>query len=182
MRRLVGLMFLAILVLLPTTVSLAQSADGSTAEIKPLGLLDATATLSPRYNIPYMHSGAGDALTRAATVVSITNLSGTRCDVQVQWFRGFLRTPVCTTTFAGLENNLTADFCSRSLPDAITVCNSTCDPELVMDEGRALVLSAEGPCENLSIGARVYYTEGSNDETVMAISDSKVTRRRNLGD
>jgi hypothetical protein len=169
------------------TIALAQQPDGYQGKERHLQLQSDSQT--KRYLITYMNSQTGEAI-RSATVVTVTNQSGGTCDVTVQWFKGFLFTPECTTTFVGLENELTADFCSRSLPFTITSCNSTCDPELTFDEGRAVVSSstetADGPdCSKIAVSARVYYTAGEEgDSAVAAITDSKVVRagQGNRGD
>lgn len=160
----------------PTT-ALAQRADGSVGETPTPSAYDGPTT--KRYLVTYMNSQT-EAAIRSATVVTVTNQSGRTCGVRVDWFVGFIATPVCTTTFT-LDNELTTDFCSRFLPDPITACNATCNPELTFDEGRAVVSSTTTEayfpdCAKIGVSARVYYTTGAQDDAVSAISDSKIVR------
>jgi hypothetical protein len=81
---------------------------------------------------------------------------------------------VCTTTVR-LEAGITTDVCSRAIPAPLTTCNASCEPELTFHEGRAVVhSSAEEGCERIGVSARVYYTTGDDDESLAAISDSKI--------
>jgi hypothetical protein len=164
------------------TAALAQRADGSKAE--EYGYKGDT---TKRYLVTYMNSqtqtsedGEPLEMNRSATVVTVTNQSSGTCGIRIDWFRGFDPSAACTTTFA-LEEQLTADFCSRDLPIQITACNATCDPELTFHEGRAVVSSAtqtaEGPnCAAIAVSARVYYTTGEDDNALSAITDSKIVR------
>lgn len=126
---------------------------------------------SPRYLVTYMNSQTGGR-TRSATVVSITNQSPTSCRVSVSFYKGFSSNsaPVCTTNFS-ITPDFTVDFCSRNLPSEITVCNSTCAPELTADEGRAIVGAT---CKEIAVSSRVYYLSGQADEQMTAITDSKI--------
>jgi|TARA_B110000116_G_scaffold266191_1_gene276546 hypothetical protein len=65
--------------------------------------------------------------------------------------------------------------------DALTVTNAVPTPELVFDEGRAIVWSRR---PEIGVSARVYYTAGDGDERLHAITDSKVVvyGGRNSGD
>jgi hypothetical protein len=86
-----------------------------------------------------MNSQTSGAI-RSATVVSITNQSDKINRVFVSYFKGFTDniSPVCVTSFA-IPPDFTVDFSSRNLPGELTVCNAVCNPELVFDEGRAIV-------------------------------------------
>jgi hypothetical protein len=53
----------------------------------------------------------------------------------------------------------------------ITTCNCVCQPELIFDEGRAIV-SAMFP--EIGVSSRVYYTTGNDDSQLLAITDSKI--------
>lgn len=118
---------------------------------------------------------------RSATVVSVTNRAETPIRVAVRWYRGFSddNNPVGTTAFA-IPADFTVDFSSRNVPAELTTVNSVCNPELVFDEGRAVVASSRP-----EIGvSRVYYTSGDRDEQLLAITDSKVVAYHtgNVGD
>jgi hypothetical protein len=139
-----------------------------------------------RYLVTYMTSQTDTAI-RTATVVTVTNPNATSpsCAVRIEWFQGFVpNTPVCTTA-ATIAPGVTHDFCSRSLPNAITACNSVCAPALNFDEGKAIVSSSENiGCGLIAAEARVYYTTGAGDMAVSAISNPKIVEaeRGNLGD
>jgi hypothetical protein len=174
--------------LVSPTAALAQRADGADeAEGEQPRPHAPDEQTSKRYLVTYMNSQTGTAI-RSATVVTVTNQSGGTCGVKVDWFKGFATAPECTTSFV-LDNELTTDFCSRFLPDPITVCNATCAPELTFDEGRAVVSSTTkkegGPdCSAIAVSARVYYTTGEGDDAIAAISDSKIVKvgQGNRGD
>lgn len=137
----------------------------------------------PRYLVTFMKSRTTDPI-RTATVVSVTNQASGTCQISVDWFRGFETSPACTTTFV-LGAGFQTDFCSRTIPDALTTCNTTCTPELTFHEGKAVVSSStRDDCRSIGVSARVYYTSGSADDEVTAISDSKIMRfgQGNRGD
>jgi hypothetical protein len=69
--------------------------------------------------------------------------------------------------------DFTVDFASRNIPGELTVVNSVCNPELVFDEGRAIVSSRQ---PEIAVSSRVYYTPGDADLELLAITDSKVVR------
>ncbi|MGI8685723.1 MAG: hypothetical protein ACR2MO_11675 [Acidimicrobiales bacterium] len=125
----------------------------------------------PRYLVTYMNSQTGGRI-RSATVVSVTNQADKPIRVVVTWFKGFSdnSSPVGTTSFA-IPADFTVDFSSRNLPGELTVCNAVCNPELVFDEGRAIVSSTHSA---IGVSSRVYYTSGDRDEQLLAITDSKV--------
>ncbi|MDQ3973506.1 MAG: hypothetical protein M3276_04090 [Actinomycetota bacterium] len=135
----------------------------------------------PRYLVTYMNSQTQGRV-RSATVVSVTNQSDKINRVFVSYFKGFSdnNSPVGVTAFA-IPPDYTVDFSSRDLPGELTVCNSICNPELVFDEGRAIVSSM---WPEIGVSSRVYYTAGERDEQLLAITDSKVVvfRRGNRGD
>ena len=134
-----------------------------------------------RYLVTYMSSQTASRQ-RSATVVSVTNQSDRPNLVTVSWFKGFSdnSSPVGVTSFM-IPPDYTVDFGSRDLPGELTVVNSVCSPELVFDEGRALVSSRQ---PELGVSARVYYTSGERDEGLDAITDSKVVPlgQGNVGD
>ena len=137
----------------------------------------------PRYLVTFIKSRTTDPI-RTATVVSVTNQAKHTCHIAVDWFRGFDPNAVCTTKI-DLDAGFQTDFCSRQIPDPVTSCNATCSPELTFHEGKAVVSSsAEDGCKDIGVSARVYYTQGSADDEVTAVSDSKIVRvnRGNLGD
>ena len=144
-------------------------AAGAAAALSPLP----TEPLVERYLVTYMKSRT-DA-PRSATVVTVTNQATRLCEVKIDWFIGFTPdTPACTTT-ATLAPDVTHDFCSRSLLNNITACNSTCDPALTFIEGKALVSSS--PCSRIGVESRVYYTTGENNDTgVSAVSNPNIVR------
>jgi len=125
----------------------------------------------PRYLVTYMNSQTA-ARIRSATIVTVTNQSSRPNLVTVSWFKGFTNntSPVGVTTLS-IPPDYTVDFGSRNLPSELTVVNSVCSPELVFDEGRAIV-SARLP--EIGVSSRVYYTSGDRDEELLAITDSKV--------
>jgi hypothetical protein len=99
--------------------------------------------------------------------------------VTVEYFKGFVLTPVCTST-AVVGAGVTHDFCSRAIPGGATTCNSTCNPSLVFDEGYARVASAadlNGNCANIAVDARLYHLTGTTTDTgVAAIASPNVVR------
>jgi hypothetical protein len=125
----------------------------------------------PRYLVTYMNSQTGGRV-RSATVVTVTNQSNTINRVFVSFFKGFTTnaSPVGVCAFA-IPPEFTVDFCSRSLPSELTTPNSVCNPELVFDEGRAIVSSM---WPEIGVSSRVYYTSGDDDRQLLAITDSKV--------
>lgn len=135
----------------------------------------------PRYLVTYMKSETGGRI-RSGTVVSVTNQSEKENRVTVTYYKGFTdnTTPVGQTTFS-IPPDFTVDFASRDLPTELTVCNSVPNPELVSDEGRAIVSSSR---KEIAVSARVYYTRDDSDLDLLAITDSKVVRfgEGNLGD
>lgn len=145
------------------------------AEVGNFGPLDPVIAIPTRarYLITYMKSRTEDSI-RSATVASVTNQTDTTCRVTVSYFKGLTNdsSPACSTTFS-IPSELTVDYCSRDLPGALTTCNSTCNPALTFDEGRAIVSST---CRDIGVSARVYYTSGDADDRVDAITDSKVVR------
>lgn len=153
------------------------------AEIGGFGPIDDVIGIptTPRYLVTYMNSQTGSRV-RSATAVSVTNQTNTTCRVTVSYFKGLTNdsSPVCSSQFS-IPSRFTIDYCSRNLPTSVTTCNSTCNPELTFDEGRAIVAST---CRDIGVSARVYYTSGDGDEAVEAITDSKIVRygQRNNGD
>lgn len=167
-------------VLLPvstaTTVH-AQGADGSS------GVESSGAELAPgtsaRYRVGYINSQIGGT-PRSATIVTVVNEATVPCTISVDWRKGFSATGIggviCTTTFAGLARGQSAEFCSRSVPGTVSVCNSTCAPELTFDEGNAVVGSTTGAaCGKITVSARTYYFNGS-DTSIAGITDPSVTK------
>jgi hypothetical protein len=136
----------------------------------------------PRYLVTYMKSETANNAMRSATVVSVTNQSRLINRVYVTFFRGFTddSSPVGTAAFA-IPPQYTLDFASRNLPGELTVTNAVPNPELTFDEGRAIVSSM---WPEIGVSARVYYTAGERDESLHAITDSKVVvyGGRNKGD
>jgi hypothetical protein len=126
---------------------------------------------TPRYLVTYMNSQTGGRI-RSATIVSVTNQSRQPARVAVSYFKGFSdnSSPVGVTTFS-IPPDFTVDFGSRDLPGELTVVNSIPNPELTVDEGRAIVSSTE---PEIGVSARVYYTSGDRDEELLSITDSKV--------
>lgn len=135
----------------------------------------------PRYLVTYMNSQTGGRI-RSATVVTVTNQAITTNQVSVSFFKGFTdnTTPVGVCAFA-IPPDFTVDFSSRDLPSEITVCNCVCSPELVFDEGRAIVSSMR---PEIGVSSRVYYTAGNDDSELLAITDSKIVtfEKGNNGD
>jgi hypothetical protein len=126
---------------------------------------------TPRYLVTYMNSQTGGRI-RSATVVSVTNQSNLINRVFVSYFKGFTdnTSPVGVCAFA-IPPDFTVDFSSRNLPTEITTCNCICNPELVFDEGRAIVSSM---WPEIGVSSRVYYTSGDGDNQILAITDSNI--------
>lgn len=162
----------------PAALKLLENyvALGELGELPPIFLPS-----EPRYLVTYMNSQTGGPI-RSATVVSITNQARTINRVFVSFFRGFQNNtaPVGVAAFA-IPPDFTVDFSSRSLPGMITVVNAVPSPELVFDEGRAIVSSM---WPEIGVSARVVYTRGDQDNDLLAITDSKVVvfGKQNIGD
>jgi hypothetical protein len=136
---------------------------------------------TPRYVVTYMNSQKGGRI-QSATIVTVTNQSPRPNVVTVLWFKGLTsnNSPVGLTVMA-IPPDFTLDFASRSIPFELTAVNAVCNPELVFDEGRAIVGSRQ---PEIAVSGRVYYTTGANDTNLLAITDSKVVRfdQGNAGD
>jgi hypothetical protein len=130
-----------------------------------------TLPTTPRFLVTYMNSQTRGRI-RSATVVSVTNQSDKINRVFVSYFKGLTdnTAPICVCAYA-IPPEFTIDFCSRTLPSEITSCNCVCQPELVFDEGRAIVSSM---WPEIGVSSRVYYTTGERDLDLLAITDSKV--------
>lgn len=153
---------------------LAQD-DGSDVTTMQFSIESATPVVQ-RYLVTYMKSRS-DA-PRSGTVVTVVNQSGTPCAVTIEWFLGFIPEIAECITTAIIDQGFAFDFCSRGLPENVTTCNVTCEPELSFAEGKAIVSSqgAEG-CSSIGVQSRVYYTSGEDSDTgVQAVSDSRVMR------
>ena len=183
MRRLVCLLFVAVLIQTPSHIQAQQRPeqlpDGSDApqlsdEIDDKVPVGQTA----RYIVTYMNSQTTSGF-RSATVVSVTNNSPVTCSVSADWFIGFAAAIQCTTTIS-IAPGVTADLCSRAVPGGVTVCNSTCAPPLNNHEGKARVAStadANGRCADIAVEARVYYLLGTITDTgVAAVSNPNIVR------
>ena len=135
----------------------------------------------PRYLVTYMNSQTAGPI-RSATVVTVTNQSDKVNRVVVSYFKGFTdnTSPVGVTSFV-IPPDFSVDFATRNLPDALTATNSVPSPELIFDEGRAIVSSR---LPQIGVSSRIYYTVGDGDEELLAITDSKVVRfgQANKGD
>jgi hypothetical protein len=135
----------------------------------------------PRFLVTYMISVTRFRV-RSATVVSVTNQSQRPNFVSIAWYKGLTddTAPVGQTSFT-IPPDFTIDFGSRRLPVAMTAINSVCNPELVFDEGRAIISST---LAELGVSSRAYYTAGDKDEELLAITDSKIVRlcQGNSGD
>ena len=153
-------------------------------------LLNSVLAQEDRYLVTYVRSSTLTA-TRSATVVTVINQSNSPCNVHVEWF---VRSPMTNRLeLACTQNQPLApgdarQFCSRGLPNSITLCDTlVCDPELTnqQNQGKAIVSStAEFACSLIAVEARVYYTTGINDTALLAISNSKIVfaEEGNLGD
>jgi hypothetical protein len=136
---------------------------------------------TPRYVVTYMNSQKGGRI-QSATIVTVTNQSPRPNVVTVLWFKGLTsnNSPVGLTV-TSIPPDFTLDFASRNIPFELTAVNAVCSPELVFDEGRAIVGSRQ---PEIAVSSRVYYTTGANDANLLAITDSKVVRydQGNAGD
>jgi hypothetical protein len=158
----------------------AQAPDGSDRASRAAPALPGGDVA--RYVVTYMNS---DTFTspRTATVISITNNSSATCRTSVDWKVGFLG--VACTTVLTLAPGQTGEHCSRPLSTGDLVCNATCSPALTAIEGNAIVGSTNnGACAAIALEGRTFYTTGSTDATLNAISQSKVVKVRtgNAGD
>jgi hypothetical protein len=97
------------------------------------------------------------------------------CGTPVDWKVGF--GGVSCTTSLTLGPGQTGEHCSRPLSTGDLACNATCSPALTFVEGNAHVGSTSGAeCGRIAVEARTFYTTGSSDETLNAVSPSKVVR------
>jgi len=129
-----------------------------------------------RFLVTFMKSNTSTAI-RTATVVSVTNQSLTAtCSVSVDWFAGASAfTAPSATTNISVPPGRTVDHCSRPLPTGITTCNA--QTNLTFLEGRAVIASTNSAaCALVGASARVYYTTGTTDGAVAAITDSNIVR------
>ena len=158
---------------LPPVAALAQADDrGPAAEAAAPQL---PAGHVARYRLTYMKSSTTTAI-RSATVVSITNQSQGTCVTSVDWRFGF-GSATCTTTLS-LGRGQTGEHCSRPLPGAIATCNATCSPALDSIEGNAAIGSNNvTDCDRIGVDARLYYTTGTNDTAVSAVSNPNIVKR-----
>ena len=142
-------------------------------ELGELGELDPKILPWPfirgRYLVTYMNSNTSGR-NRSATVVSVTNQSKNTNRVVVSFYKGFGSSPVGSAAYS-IPPGLTVDFGTRELPDELTAVNAVPTPELIYDEGRAVVSSL---FPEIAVSARVFYTSGNNDDQLLGISDSKV--------
>jgi len=133
----------------------------------PLAGIPSTA----RYLVTYMNSQTGGRV-RSSTVVSVTNQSDRINRVFVSFFKGFSDDSMAVGVAAfPIPAHYTIDFSSRDLPGELTTCNAICSPELVFDEGRAIVSSM---WPEIGVSSRVYYTAGDRDEDLLSITDSNI--------
>lgn len=140
------------------------------------------------YLIGYLNSDTSEA-NRTATVISITNQAQGPCEVSVDWFKGLDPNSAVCATVTTINAGETQEHCSRDLPGAIAVCQSTCDPNLTFEEGKAVVnlhetcfLSVDS--RRLAVDARLYHTTGDADDAVSGVTGLKVVRfgQGNRGD
>jgi hypothetical protein len=136
---------------------------------------------TPRYLVTYMKSSTGAPI-RSATVVSVTNQSDKLNRVFVSFFKGLTDDSAAVGVLAfAIPPQFTIDFGSRRLPGQLTTCESTCSPELISHEGRAIVSSM---WPEIGVSSRVYYTAGERDEELLSITDSNIVvyAKSNQGD
>jgi hypothetical protein len=156
----------------------ADNADGSVAA-SGVGPQLAPGTIA-RFRVGYMNSQTGST-PRSATVITVVNEATTPCTISVDWRKGFSATGIggviCTTTFVDLRRGQSAEFCSRSVPSAVSLCNSTCSPALTLDEGNAVVGSTNtAACARITVSPRIYYFGNTADTSIQAITDPAVTK------
>jgi hypothetical protein len=113
-------------------------------------------------------------------VVTVVNEANVPCTISIDWRLGFSETGIggviCTTTVSNLARGQSVEFCTRSLPDGIATCNAVCSPELVYEEGNAVIGSTTGAaCGKITVHARTYYF-GATDTALTAITDTAVTK------
>ena len=134
----------------------------------------------PVWLVPFMTSTAVGSI-NATTVITLSNQGTAFCSTVVE-FRNASDSLACTTTI-GLGPGQTLEHCSRGLPPQIVGCNATCSPQLVYNEGKAIVGMSSKCKSKIAVDARVYHTDG-NDGTVQAIAPVKVIKigKSNTGD
>lgn len=171
----------AVLSVLGSPAALAQDDTPIGRRAGPQAL---PAGITARYLVTYLKSNTSDTALRSATIVSVTNETITKnCTVAVEWKTGGTLT-ACTTSLT-LAPGQVADFCSRSVPSGITSCNAICAPELIFNEGNAVVGSSttEVGCDKIAVSARTVYTATTTDSPVSAIMDAKIVKLTgNIGD
>lgn len=142
------------------------------------------AGTAARYRVTYANSQTRVAALRSASIVSITNQSTVTCRVAVDW--NFGAGGIACSANLVITPGMTADFCTRPIPGAITSCNSTCPGAgLTFFEGNATVGSSTiAGCEKIAVSARTVYTASTTDSPVSAITDAKVVKigSGNIGD
>jgi hypothetical protein len=162
----------------PAGTANAQALDDGSQTGAREAPVSGTAALTKRALVTFFKSRLDEP--SAATAVTVVNNSGRTCRVRVDWFvQSEPDEPACSTSLS-LAPGVARDFCSREIPDALTTCNSTCDPELEFEEGKAIVSSTSGAaCGNGAVDARVYYTAGEEpDADLQAISNPRVVPLR----
>jgi hypothetical protein len=156
------------------SVALAQDRPDEARPGQPSSQLPAGTV--PRYLVTYFHSQGGLAGARSASIVSITNQSPVICTVAVDWKNqgGGVACGTSLTIGPGVD----VDFCTRNLPNSITLCNSTCPGGgLVFNEGSAVVGSSTAlGCDKIAVSARTFYASVITDFPPTAITDAKVVK------
>jgi len=70
---------------------------------------------------------------------------------------------------------MTGEHCSRAVPSDVASCNTTCFPELLGSEGKAVIATTSGCVNRIAVDARLYQL-GANDGPTNAVADLKVIR------
>ena len=136
-------------------------------------LVNSVLAQKPRYVVTYIRSQTGEGIQSATAVTVINQSDNSSCEVQVEWFTPS-GTSVCTHASIVAPGDV-REFCSRPLQFE-TGCIVPCTPPLTnLVLGKAIVSSTDVfECSLLAVEARVYYTTGVNDTTLLAISNSKI--------
>jgi hypothetical protein len=111
--------------------------------------------------------------------VSVTNRSDKVNHVVVSYLGGFTdNTSAIALSVFAIPPDFTVDFLSRSLPDGLAGISAVCSPELLLDEGRAIVSSTH---PEIAVSSHLYYTTGEQDAHLLGVADSDVVAFQRQG-
>ncbi len=136
------------------------------------------------YRLSDMCSVTGTS-NNCATVVQINNISGTRCNVGVEFYLGRDPwAPKCTVTHSSVGLGEQITFCTRN-PGSPESCNDTCSPEMTAASGFGYIYSS---CKGIAVQATII-TKNATDTTITSARSVNLIRlqvppttRANQGD